>query len=147
MHKKRKKMYMKPQQRVCNKGKRVNEWVSEWVRVRQRLSHFSWHNVSSSCHGEREAWRGNWEEWKTLDPRPTVPITVIHVWQYNVFWWHVEIPWVWNGTRDPLFSPPPTLLPVPSSVLPSPSVSWLHKVLSTLFNHFILLESPQSIDF
>lgn len=97
---------MKPQQRGCNKGKRVNEWVSEWVRVRQRLSHFSWHNVSSSCHGEREAWRGNWEEWKTLDPRPTVPITVIHVWQYNVFWWHVEIPWVWNGTRDPLFFSP-----------------------------------------
>lgn len=34
-------------------GVRGRNWVSEWVK--QTLSHFSWHDVSSSCHGEREA--------------------------------------------------------------------------------------------
>lgn len=38
---KRGERYTKLQQRHWSRRKRVNEWVSERVRVRQRLSHFS----------------------------------------------------------------------------------------------------------
>lgn len=39
--KKKGERYTKLQQRDSSRKKRVNEWVSERVRVRQRLSHFS----------------------------------------------------------------------------------------------------------
>lgn len=45
-------------------GERKHDRVDE--RVKWRLSHFSWHDISSSCHGEREREgrrsQGNWEK-------------------------------------------------------------------------------------
>lgn len=53
------------------------DWVDEQVQVKWRLSHFSWHDISSSSHRERgRRSQGNWGKWKILDSRPTVPITV-----------------------------------------------------------------------